>query len=95
VELVAPVWQLSAHVTALGMRFYDRTAFPVAYRHQIFLAEHCSWNRSSKVGYRVRVVRLENGNAVAYEPFARGRAAGETGWGCPADDMVAPDAGCW
>ena len=35
------------------MRFYTGTQFPEDYRGNIFIAEHGSWNRSSKVGYRV------------------------------------------
>ncbi len=60
-----------------GMRFYTGTQFPAAYRNQIFIAEHGSWNRSSKVGYRITLVRLEDGKAVAYEPFATGWLQGE------------------
>jgi glucose/arabinose dehydrogenase len=73
------------------MRFYDGAGFPVAYRNQIFIAEHGSWNRSSRVEYRVTGVRLQNGKAIAYGPFATEWLQGETGWGCPADMMVAPD----
>lgn len=48
-----PVVKLGAHVAALGMRFYDGSMFPATYRNSIFIAEHGSWNRSKKVGYRV------------------------------------------
>ena len=48
---------LGAHVAALGMRFYTGTMFPDAYRSQIFIAEHGSWNRSTPIGYRVAVAR--------------------------------------
>ena len=36
----------------IGMRFYTGTQFPEAYRGNVFIAEHGSWNRSSKVGCR-------------------------------------------
>ncbi len=39
---------------------------------RIFIAEHGSWNRSSKIGYRVMQVTLEDGEALSYEPFAAG-----------------------
>ncbi len=90
-EFVAPARNLGAHVAALGMRFYTGTQFPAAYRNQIFIAEHGSWNRSSKVGYRISLVRLDNGNAVAYEPFATGWLQGESAWGRPDDVLIAPD----
>jgi glucose/arabinose dehydrogenase len=90
-EFAAPAQNLGPHVAPLGMRFYAGTQFPPAYRNQIFIAEHGSWNRSKKIGYRVTLVRLENNRAVAYEPFATGWLQGETAWGRPADVLVLPD----
>ena len=90
-EFTAPAQQLGPHVAALGMRFYTGTQFPAQYRNQIFIAEHGSWNRSSKIGYRITLVRLENGRAVAYEPFATGWLQGQSAWGRPADVLVMPD----
>ena len=88
----SPAQAHGAHVAALGMRFYTGTQFPERYRGQIFIAEHGSWNRSSKVGYRVTLVRLDaSGKPVSYEPFAEGWLQGETAWGRPADVQVAPD----
>ena len=73
------------------MRFYTGTQFPAAYRNQIFIAEHGSWNRSKKIGYRITLVRVENDRAVSYEPFATGWLQGESAWGRPADVLVMPD----
>ena len=58
------------------MRFYTGTMFPQGYRDQIFIAEHGSWNRSTPIGYRVSLVRLQGDKAVSYEPFAAGVAPG-------------------
>ena len=72
-DYIAPMHKLGPHVAALGVRFYTGTMFPQEYRNQIFIAEHGSWNRSQKIGYRVMLVRLdEDGHAVSYEPFATG-----------------------
>jgi len=91
-DFVPPVQVLGAHVAALGMRFYTGTQFPPAYRDQVFVAEHGSWNRTNKSGYRVTLVRLDaQGRAVAYEPFAEGFMQKETAWGRPVDVLVAPD----
>ena len=90
-EFTAPAQKLGPHVAALGMRFYTGTMFPPLYRNQIFIAEHGSWNRSSKIGYRITLVRLQGGKAVAYEPFASGWLQGETAWGRPSDVLVLPD----
>jgi len=90
-EFSAPAQKLAPHAAALGMRFYTGTMFPPEYRNQIFIAEHGSWNRSQKIGYRVSLVRLQDGHAVSYEPFASGWLQGESAWGRPADLLVMPD----
>jgi glucose/arabinose dehydrogenase len=91
-EFVAPARNLGPHVAPLGMRFYTGTQFPAAYRNQVFIAEHGSWNRSEKIGYRVTLVRLDaGGKAIGYEAFAEGWLAGGRAWGRPADVLVAPD----
>ncbi len=86
-----PVVSLGPHVAALGMRFYTGTSFPATYRNRIFVAEHGSWNRSRKIGYRIAVVTVDGGRATASEIFAQGWLQGETAWGRPADVSVAPD----
>jgi glucose/arabinose dehydrogenase len=90
-EFVPPAQNLGAHVAALGMRFYTGNQFPAAYRNAIFIAEHGSWNRSQKNGYRVSLVRLQGGRAVSYEPFVTGWLQGQSAWGRPADVLVMPD----
>ncbi|RDK09341.1 PQQ-dependent sugar dehydrogenase [Cupriavidus lacunae] len=91
-EFVPPVARLGAHVAALGMRFYTGTQFPAAYRNNIFIAEHGSWDRSEPSGYRVvRVTLDEAGKAVRQEVFAQGWLRGGKAWGRPVDVLVAPD----
>lgn len=90
-EFTAPAQKLGPHVAALGMRFYTGTMFPPQYHNQIFIAEHGSWNRSRKIGYRVTLVRLQGSKAVAYETFASGWLQGAIAWGRPSDVLVLPD----
>ncbi|AAZ97679.1 L-sorbosone dehydrogenase, putative [Thiobacillus denitrificans ATCC 25259] len=90
-EFAPPVQNLGAHVASLGMRFYDGRQFPARYRNAVFIAEHGSWNRSEKNGYRVSVVRLQGNRAVAYEPFVNGWVQGDSAWGRPVDVLVLPD----
>ncbi|MGI9548152.1 MAG: PQQ-dependent sugar dehydrogenase [Flavobacteriaceae bacterium] len=71
-DFVPPVQSLGAHVAPLGVKFYTGTMFPAEYRGHAFIAEHGSWNRSSKVGYRISVVKLDGNNAVSYETFIDG-----------------------
>ena len=87
----APVQNLGPHVAPLGVKFYTGDMFPAAYRNQVFIAEHGSWNRSKKIGYRITMVRLEGNRAVSYEPFATGWLQGESYWGRPVDLLVRED----
>ncbi len=90
-EFTPPARELGPHVAALGMRFHPGTGLPAAWRNTIFIAEHGSWNRSRKIGYRVGVARLEGNRVVDYRPFAEGWLQGETVHGRPADVLVMPD----
>jgi glucose/arabinose dehydrogenase len=91
VDFRPPELELPAHVAALGMRFYTGELFPAEYRGGIFIAEHGSWNRSKKIGYRVSFVRLAADRVVEYRSFAQGWLQGERAWGRPADVEVGPD----
>lgn len=85
-DFVAPVLDLGPHVAALGMRFYTGSMFPPAYHNQIFIAQHGSWNRSKKIGYRVMRVQLEGERVMEYTTFAegwlQGEKAGDALWMC-------------
>ncbi len=87
----APEVRLDAHVAALGMRFYTGAMFPAEYRDQIFIAEHGSWNRSRKVGYRVTLVQVTDDRRIGYTPFATGWLVGRSAWGRPVDVEVMAD----
>lgn len=86
-----PAQKLGPHVAPLGLKFYDGDMFPAAYKGQVFIAEHGSWNRSKKIGYRVSLVRFVDGKAVSYEPFAEGWLQGESVSGRPVDILVLDD----
>jgi glucose/arabinose dehydrogenase len=90
-DFVPPALKLGPHVAALGVRFYTGNMFPAEYKGQIFIAEHGSWNRKKKVGYRVALVRLKDGKPVSEEAFAQGWLQGEKAWGRPVDVLVRPD----
>src|SRR5690606_17833389 len=91
-DYTSPAQKLGPHVAALGMKFYRGAMFPSKYKHDIFIAEHGSWNRSTPLGYRVTRVKMENGEANGYEIFAEGWL-GEDGkaWGRPVDILEMPD----
>jgi glucose/arabinose dehydrogenase len=80
-EYEPPARVLGAHVAALGMRFYTGRMFPEKYQGSIILAEHGSWNRERKSGYRVMLAQLDGDRVVSYEPLV-------SGWLRGADDQV-------
>ena len=86
-----PVVKLGPHVAGLGMRFYTGNMFPETYRHQIFVAQHGSWNRTFPIGYRVMRVKLAGNQAEEYEVFVDGWLRGAQAWGRPVDVLVMPD----
>jgi len=94
-KYTAPVQNLGAHVAPLGIEFYTGNMFPKSYKNNVaFIAEHGSWNRKKKNGYRIMMVKLDNdGNALSYEPFAYGWLNDENDdvWGRPVDIEWLPD----
>lgn len=90
-QLVPPVLSLGPHVAALGMVFYTGKNFPKKYRGQILIAEHGSWNRSKKIGYRVMLVTLHGNKPIGYQPFATGWLQGQNEWGRPVDLLIMSD----
>lgn len=92
-DFVPPAQILNAHVAPLGLEFYQGNQFPETYHRQIILAEHGSWNRTKKSGYKLSLVRLnEQGTCISYETFAGGwLQPDESVWGRPVDLEHLPD----
>jgi len=88
----APEQLLGPHVAPLGLTFYQGNMFPEKYRNALFIAEHGSWNRSQKLGYRITLVQLDySGEAESYTVFAKGWLQGQKAWGRPADVLFLDD----
>lgn len=93
-EFTKPAQRLGPHVAPLGLKFYTGDMFPADYRGNVFIAEHGSWNRDKKIGYRVSMVKVsDNSSAVSYEPFATGWLddAKQEAWGRPVDVLLLKD----
>jgi len=90
-DFTPPAQELGPHVAPLGMLFYTGTMFPESYRGQVFIAEHGSWNRTRKSGYRVTMVRIVQGQAAGYEAFAAGWLRDEQVAGRPVDLLQLAD----
>lgn len=63
---------LQAHGAALGLAFVPEEGWPEAWRHDLLVALHGSWNRSTPIGYEVIRIDLdENGERTASpNPFS-------------------------
>lgn len=71
-EFVEPLAKLGPHVASLGLAFNTGTQFPAQYKNQLFIAEHGSWNRTQKSGYRVALVTLADSKVVSDTVFVDG-----------------------
>ena len=88
---------MQAHSAPLGLAFYTGDMFPAAYKGDLFVAFHGSWNRSVPTGYKVVRVRFADNQPsttagdLLVEDFATGWNDNGDVWGRPVDPMVAPD----
>ncbi|HJS47501.1 MAG TPA: PQQ-dependent sugar dehydrogenase [Gemmatimonadales bacterium] len=90
-DFTPPALELDAHVAPLGLLFYTGTMFPPAYRGQLLVAEHGSWNRTAPQGYRLTLVRFEDGVPAGREVFADGWLRRSRAWGRPVALLQLPD----
>ncbi len=92
-KITVPDVLLQAHSASLGLTFYDASLFPPDYRGDAFAAEHGSWNRSKRTGYKVVRVRLKDGKPTGeYEDFVTGFVINDREvWGRPVGVAVARD----
>jgi len=92
-KVKVPDLLLQPHSASLEMLFYTGTQFAPEHRGSIFAAEHGSWNKSQRTGYKVIRVPLKNGAPTGeYEDFLTGFVADEGHvWGRPVGVALAPD----
>ena len=92
-KVIVPDVLLTPHSASLGFSFYTGDQFPQEYRGDLFVAEHGSWNRSTRSGSEVIRIPLEKGHASGvYEDFLTGflTVDGQV-WGRPVGVTVAKD----
>ena len=92
-DFIKPMQNLGPHVAPLGLKFYDGDMFPEEYKGDIFIAEHGSWNRTKKIGYRITRVKIKDNKSVGYEPFISGWLEKDINdaWGRPVDVVILED----
>jgi glucose/arabinose dehydrogenase len=91
-EFTPPVHKQGPHIAGLGMKFYTGDQFPAEYKNGIFIAQHGSWNRAKKLGYRVLFLSVDaDGKNPKEQVFASGWLDDQKILGRPADVLQAPD----
>jgi len=92
-KVTIPDVLIQPHSASLGMTFYDGRLFPAEYRGNIFAAEHGSWNRANRTGYKIIRVIVKNGVATGeYDDFATGFVVNDSEvWGRPVGVTVDKD----
>jgi glucose/arabinose dehydrogenase len=92
-KVTVPDVLIQAHSASLGLTFYNGRTFPAEYRGDGFAAEHGSWNRSKRTGYKVIRIRLKDGIPTGeYEDFLTGFVISDSDvWGRPVGVAVAHD----
>jgi glucose/arabinose dehydrogenase len=92
-KVTIPDVLIQAHSSSLGLTFYNGSAFPAEYRGDGFAAEHGSWNRSKRTGYKIIRIRLKDGVPTGeYQDFVTGFVVNDSEvWGRPVGVTVAHD----
>jgi glucose/arabinose dehydrogenase len=92
-KVIVPDVLIQSHSASLCMTFYTGTHFPSRYRGMAFAAEHGSWNRSRRTGYKLICIPLQDGKATGeYEDFLTGFVTPEGNvWGRPVGITMASD----
>jgi len=90
-DYTSPALNLGAHVAPLGIHFYRGKQFPNDYQQNLLVAEHGSWNRSKKSGYRVMLATIKDNKVTDYQPLITGFMQDEKTYGRPVAFLEMPD----
>ena len=92
-KITVPDVLIQAHSASMGMIIYDGDQFPSEYRGDVFAAQHGSWNREKRTGYKVIRALLKDGVPTGeYEDFMTGFVVSASSvWARPVGIAVAHD----
>jgi glucose/arabinose dehydrogenase len=92
-KTIVPDVLIQSHSASLCMTFYTGNSFPRDYHLDAFAAQHGSWNRARRTGYKLIRVPVKGGKPTGeYEDFLTGFVnADGTVWGRPVGVTVASD----
>ena len=60
-KAIAPDYAVGTHTASLGLAFSAKSSLPEAWKSGAFVAQHGSWNRRPKSGYKVVYVPFKDG----------------------------------
>ena len=92
-EVIVPDILIQPHSASLQMMFYTGEQFPAEYKGNVFAAEHGSWNRAKRTGYKIiRGIVKDGVPSGAYEDFVTGFVIDDARvWGRPVGIAQAKD----
>jgi hypothetical protein len=92
-KVTVPDVLIQSHSASLQMMFYTGDQFPAELKGSAFAAEHGSWNRTTRTGYKIIRAIVKDGVPTGeYEDFVTGFVIDDTSvWGRPVGVVQAKD----
>jgi hypothetical protein len=92
-KTIVPDVLIQPHSASLQLMFYSGDQFPPELKGSAFAAEHGSWNRATRTGYKIIRAIVKDGVPTGeYEDFVTGFAIDDTSvWGRPVGITQAKD----
>jgi hypothetical protein len=92
-KVTVPDVLIQPHSASLQMMFYTGEQFPAELKGSAFAAEHGSWNRATRTGYKIIRAIVKDGVPTGeYEDFVTGFVIDDTSvWGRPVGVVQAKD----
>lgn len=84
-KVTVPDVLIQSHSASLQLAFYSGNQFPAAFKGSAFAAEHGSWNRATRTGYKIIRAIVKDGVPTGeYEDFVTGFVIDDASvWGRP------------
>src|SRR4051812_29518902 len=64
-KAITPDYALGPHTASMGIAYTERSSLPEQFNNGMIVAQHGSWNRIPRSGYRVVFVPFTNGKPSA------------------------------
>jgi glucose/arabinose dehydrogenase len=92
-DVIVPDILIQPHSASMQMMFYTGAQFPAEYTGNVFAAEHGSWNRAKRTGYKIiRAIVKDGVPSGEYEDFVTGFVIDDDRvWGRPVGIAQAKD----